>query len=91
MLAGTDDHLTWLSPVILNLENMGLTHLESEIRVLDDVNAVEIRQWLWKRPYTTLELQHYPGTDRKYNTADLSHESGFTALAFVVFWVVLVT
>ena len=34
MLAGTDDHLTWLSPVILNLENMGLTHLESEIRVL---------------------------------------------------------
>ena len=33
MLAGTDDHLTWLSPVILNLENMGLTHLESEIRV----------------------------------------------------------
>ena len=34
MLAGTDDHLTWLSPVILNLENMGLTHLESEIRVI---------------------------------------------------------
>ena len=36
MLAGTDDHLTWLSPVILNLENMGLTHLESEIRVIRD-------------------------------------------------------
>ena len=34
MLAGTDDHLTWLSPVILNLENMGLTHLEYEIRVV---------------------------------------------------------
>ena len=33
MLAGTDDHLTWLSPVILNLENMGLTRLESEIRM----------------------------------------------------------
>ena len=33
MLAGTDDHLTWLSPVILNLESTGLTHLESEIRV----------------------------------------------------------
>jgi len=45
---------------------------------------VEIREWLWKRPYTTLELQHYPGTDRKYNTADLNHESGFTALAFIV-------
>ena len=39
MLAGTDDHLTWLSPVILNLENMGLTHLESEIRV-PHVNSV---------------------------------------------------
>ena len=33
MLAGTDDHLTRLSPVILNLESTGLTHLESEIRV----------------------------------------------------------
>ena len=29
MLAGTDDHLTWLSPVILNLESTGFTHLES--------------------------------------------------------------
>ena len=37
MLAGTDDHLTWLSPVILNLENMGLTHLESEIRVSEQM------------------------------------------------------
>ena len=33
MLAGTDDYLTWLSPVIVNLESTGLTHLESEIRV----------------------------------------------------------
>ena len=33
MLAGTDDHLTWLSPVILNLESVGLTHLESEMWV----------------------------------------------------------
>ncbi|XP_078365882.1 uncharacterized protein LOC144650094 [Oculina patagonica] len=24
----------------------------------DDLNAVEIREWLWRRPYTTLELQH---------------------------------
>ena len=39
MLAGTDDHLTWLSPVILNLENMGLTHLESEIRVPMTLNG----------------------------------------------------
>ena len=33
MLAGTDDHLTRLPPVIVNLESTGLTHLESEIRV----------------------------------------------------------
>ena len=36
MLAGTDDHLTRLSPGILNLESTCLTHLESEIRVHDD-------------------------------------------------------
>ena len=40
MLAGTDDHLTRLSPVILNLENMGLTHLESEIRVYKKTFAI---------------------------------------------------
>ena len=34
MLAGTGDHLTQLSPVILTLESTGLTHLESEIRVI---------------------------------------------------------
>ena len=33
MLAGTDDHLTWLTPVILNLESTGLTYLEFETRV----------------------------------------------------------
>ncbi len=26
-----------------------------------DVWAVENREWLWKRPYTTLEFQHIPG------------------------------
>ena len=36
MLAGTNDHLTRLSPVILNLESTGLTHLESEIPVFLD-------------------------------------------------------
>lgn len=28
-----------------------------------DVNAVENREWLWKRPYTTLEFQQIPGAD----------------------------
>ena len=76
---------------IPNMFNLYFLACTDERPPSDDVNAVEIREWLWKRPYTTLELQHYPGTDRKYNTADLNHESGFTALAIVVFWVVLVT
>lgn len=50
----------------------------------DDLNAVEIREWLWKRPYTTLELQHWPQQNRKFNTADLHQETGFSALAFTV-------
>ena len=28
----------------------------------EDLNSIEIREWLWQRPYTTLELQHVPGT-----------------------------
>ena len=27
----------------------------------DNLHSVEIREWVWKRPYTTLELQHIPG------------------------------
>ena len=50
----------------------------------DDVNAVEIQEWLWRRPYTTLELQYWPQEKRKYNSADLDRESEFSALAFTV-------
>ena len=50
----------------------------------DDVNAVEIREWLWRRPYTSLELQHCPDQGHKYNTADINLVSGFTALVFTV-------
>jgi len=28
---------------------------------MEDLNSVEIREWLWQRPYTTLELQHVSG------------------------------
>ena len=58
MLAGTDDHLTWLSPVILNLENMGLTHLESEIRV----NKSSLRQFLPERILTSSKAAHLTST-----------------------------
>jgi catechol 2,3-dioxygenase-like lactoylglutathione lyase family enzyme len=27
----------------------------------DDLNAVDNREWLWQRPYTTLEIQYKPG------------------------------
>ena len=52
MLAGTDDHLTWLSPVILNLESTGLTHLESEVRV--DCDHALLNNW--KPPLPTKNL-----------------------------------
>ena len=26
-----------------------------------DLRSVNIREWVWKRPFTTLELQHIPG------------------------------
>ncbi len=29
----------------------------------DDLDAVRNREWLWQRPYTTLELQHRRGTE----------------------------
>ena len=41
MFADTDNHLTRLSPVILNIESTGLTHLESEIRVVQEWNVIE--------------------------------------------------
>ena len=27
----------------------------------ENLRSVNIREWVWKRPYTTLELQHIPG------------------------------
>lgn len=50
----------------------------------DDVNAVEIREWLWKRPYTTLELQYWTVKRCNFNNPDLDHQSGFGALVFTV-------
>ena len=50
----------------------------------DDVNAVEIREWLWKRPYTTLELQYWTVKRCNFNNPDLDRQSGFSALVFTV-------
>ena len=69
---------------IPNMFNLYFLACTDEKPPSHDVKAVEIREWLRERPYTTLALQHYPGTNRKYNTADLNHENGFTVLAFIV-------
>lgn len=40
-----------------------------------DLDAVENREWLWQRPYTTIELQHVWGRDRgdfSYRTEESS-------------------
>ena len=41
---------------IPNMFNLYFLACTDEKPPSDDVNAVEIREWLWKRPYTTLEL-----------------------------------
>lgn len=52
---------------------------------LTNVDAVENREWLWQRPYTTLELQHRWGTEH----ADFEYikhrkgTTGFWGLGFV--------
>lgn len=50
----------------------------------DNLNDVKIREWLWKRPYTTLELQYWTVKRCKFNHADLDCHSGFGALIFTV-------
>jgi len=43
-----------------------------------DVNALENREWLWKRPYATLELQHIAG--HPGYRAPAANEAGFLGL-----------
>merc|ERR1711936_391310 len=31
----------------------------------ENLHSEQIREWLWQRPYTTLELQHKPGSEIK--------------------------
>lgn len=50
-----------------------------------DIDAVANREWLWQRPYTTLELQHVwgtEGTDFAYRVND-EGSAGFWGLGFV--------
>lgn len=45
-----------------------------------DLEAVANREWLWQRPYTTLELQHFPGATRAF-TLQGDCEPGFAGIA----------
>ena len=50
-----------------------------------DLDAVENREWLWKRPYTTLELQHNWGTEASnfHYTQQVDDALGFHGIRFV--------
>ncbi|WP_152558564.1 VOC family protein [Endozoicomonas numazuensis] len=66
--------------------NMTLYFLtgDEEKAPLEDIDAIEIREWLWQRPYTLLELQHIHGTETQegfhYRTGI---ETGFLGLTLV--------
>lgn len=42
-----------------------------------DLKAVENREWLWQRPYTTLELQYFFQKGKEFSVPDLAREEGF--------------
>ena len=46
-----------------------------------NVDAIGIREWLWQRPYTLLELQHIHGTETREDFQyRVGYESGFMGL-----------
>lgn len=49
----------------------------------EDLEAVENREWLWQRPYTTLELQHRTKRDPKQGyTLAKENETGWQGIVF---------
>ncbi len=52
----------------------------NEKRPVDDLKAVANREWLWKRPYSLLELQHFPEGGVESPLLEES-EPGFLGLA----------
>ncbi|MEM7044079.1 MAG: VOC family protein, partial [Pseudomonadota bacterium] len=46
----------------------------------DDLEAVGNREWLWQRPYTTLELQHVSGATGPF-ALPAAEEPGFAGIA----------
>lgn len=53
----------------------------TEVLPVSDLRAVENREWLWRRPYTLLELQHLESDGAKTRRSE-PHVSGFGGFAF---------
>jgi len=48
-----------------------------------DIENVDNREWLWKRPYTMVELQHIWGTENEHDFAyRVGSETGFESVSF---------
>lgn len=47
-----------------------------------DIDAVANREWLWQRPYTTLELQHVWRRDWQGLTNSIAADAGFRHISF---------
>lgn len=47
-----------------------------------DIDAVENREWLWQRPYTTLELQHVWDTEWRGLVRPTGADAGFMRISF---------
>ncbi|CAJ1350995.1 unnamed protein product, partial [Effrenium voratum] len=50
----------------------------------EDLEAVENREWLYQRPYTTLELQHYHGSEGSKLRLPPPEEEGLAAVVLQV-------
>ncbi|MFT4562276.1 MAG: lactoylglutathione lyase [Gammaproteobacteria bacterium] len=48
-----------------------------------DIDSVANREWLWRRPYTVLELQHAWGTENAAAAYDVGTHTGFNRLTIV--------
>jgi hypothetical protein len=49
----------------------------------ENIESVDNREWLWKRPYTMVELQHIWGTETKPDFAyRADSKSGFEGVSF---------
>ncbi|MCL6270636.1 hypothetical protein M3P05_11940 [Sansalvadorimonas sp. 2012CJ34-2] len=76
-----------LSRQVVPSRNMTLYFLSGygEAAPGTDIDAVEIREWLWQRPYTLLELQHIHGTESQHDFRyRVGVQTGFLGLDYQV-------